>query len=342
MTEASPKRSTQPEERAEAPDRFSKVRYWLAEKLPAVGAILVGSVFVLAGGLKVFDPLSFYSQIRGYGLVGPELSRIAAFALPPFEVGIGLAAIVGYHRRLACLAIAGMLVVFLAATAHAWVTSSTDNCGCFGELVSRSPKETFFEDIALLALAVGGLWSKSGLEEVHRSKIPRWIKTAAVVGVVGAGFVLSYRYGALDIRAGGELRSGLEASGWAITELEAPGYEPKDVSINLKKGTHILVFYSPLCKHCYQSVATVEGLSDLPGVETVVGLSHDRHRPEMFEFFIRGMKERGADYPLVVMPWKDYRTLNRTVPKTVVVKTGMVRMVIPGVPTAKELGPYLK
>jgi hypothetical protein len=273
--------------------------------------------------------------------VGPEISRLAAFALPPLEIGVGVAAVVGFHRRLACLALGGMLLVFLAATLHAWLTGSTDNCGCFGELVSRSPQETFYEDLVLLALAVGGLWSSSHPEETRRTRIPSWAKMTLAGGVVVVGFALSHYNGALAITAKGKLRPGLEASHWPISELEAPGYEKKNIALNLKKGTHILVFYSPLCRHCYLSVPQVEELSELPTVDSVVGLSHDRHRPKLFEFFARGMAKRDADYPLVTMPWRFYRQLNRSVPKTVVVNTGMVRMVISGVPTAEELRPHL-
>jgi uncharacterized membrane protein YphA (DoxX/SURF4 family) len=321
---------------------IKKHKPWLQKNLPIAAAFVLGATFVFAGALKVFDPFSFYSQIRGYRLVSAEIAKLAAFVLPPIEIGLGLAAMVGAYRRLACLALTGMLLVFMAATAHAWITGSTDNCGCFGELVSRTPKETFYEDSVLLLLAVGGMFSdKVHWQKIGRLRISNLHKVAAVLAVTGLSFVGSYRYGALDIATSGKLRAGLDASEWPISELDTRSYKKQGIDLNLKKGTHVLVFYSPLCKHCYKSIPLVEGYRKLERVDTVAGLSHDRHRTEFHDFFIRGMRDKSADYPLLTMPYEFYRTLNRSVPKTVVIETGVVRMVIPGVPTARQLAPYL-
>ena len=318
------------------PRRKQSLIYWVS----TVCAVLVGGAFVVAGALKVFDPFSFYTQIRNYRLVGAELSKILAFVLPPFEIALGLAVMVGLWRRLACLGLIGMLLIFMVATGHAWIYGTTDNCGCFGELISRSPKATFIEDSVMLVFALAGLLGKTHLEKLGRFRIRPWMKltTVLLVGVISAG--LSVLSGSLAISIKGKLKPGLDASEWPVSELDTPAYKKKGFKINLEKGTHVLVVYAPLCKHCYSEIPEVAKMHRLlkkKGLAKVAGLSHDLHRPGWFRFFIKGMKSKGADYPLLSMPYSYYRNLNRTVPKTVIIKTGVVRYVIDGVPKAEQL-----
>jgi uncharacterized membrane protein YphA (DoxX/SURF4 family) len=326
-------------DKPEKPEGFwPGVKVWA----PIVCAVLIGLVFILAAALKVYDPFSFYTQIRGYKLVGHGLGKALAFALPPMEMAMGLAAVLGFYRRYACMCICGLLIVFLIATGHAWATGSTENCGCFGELLARSPKATFFEDLVFLGLAVVGMFGRDHLERVGKLEIRSWYKAAVVAVVMVASFSISAAQGAFRIRAGGILRPGLDVSGWKLTELSVDGYVKKGVKINLLKGTHLLIFYSPMCKHCWQTVPRVQELSRIKELASVVGVSHDRHQPRLFRFFVKGMNDRGATYPLVTMKWVDYRKLTRSVPKTVVIKTGVVRQVLKGVPSAKAVREYLK
>lgn len=240
------------------------------------------------------------------------------------------------------MSICGLLFVFLIATAHAWATGSTDNCGCFGELVARSPKATFFEDLVLMALAGTGMAGRDHLERLGKLELKQWYKAAVVGAAAAAAVAVSVGQGSVGIRAGGKLRPGLDASGWKLTELEIDGYAKKGVRLNLLKGTHLLVFYSPMCKHCWLSVPRIQQLSKVKKLASVVGVSHDRHPPRLFRFFLQGMKERKADYPLHTMKWEQYRQLTRSVPRTVVVKTGVVRVVLKGVPSVKAVREYLK
>lgn len=320
------------------------VSFWSKTKqvVPTASAVVVGLVFVVAGALKVYDPFSFYTQIRGYQIVGHGIAKLMAFLLPPLELGLGLAAVIGFKRRWACLGMSAMLVMFLAATAHAWITGTTDNCGCFGEFIARSPKATFFEDLAFLSLAVLGIPGKDHLTAFRGLNIRSVFKLAAVAFVVLLSYGGSLWAGALKISAGGRLKPGLHVSGWRLTELSVPGYEKKGRIPNLMKGTHLIILYSPLCKHCWLSVERVHQLSKIRKLDSVFGLAHDRGEKRFFALFVQHMKESKADYPLFTMPYKQYREMNQSVPKSVLIKTGVVRLVINGVPPAKAMEEYLR
>jgi len=321
-------------------NKVKALHFWSS----TISAVLVGGVFVFAGLLKILDPFSFYTQIHSYQLVSPDLSKWLAVVLPPIEIGLGLAVMLGLWRRLSCLGIVLMLVVFLVATGHAWLYGTTDNCGCFGELVSRSPKETFIEDVVLLILAAAGMLEKSHFAKIGRFRIHPWMKLVGVLLLMVASAVTSVLSGGLNITTKGKLKKGLDASAWPIKELDTPAYEKKGATLNLKKGTHVLVVYSPLCKYCYQEIPEVAKMAKLfqkKGLATVAGLSHDLHRDKFFRIFVNEMKNKGAEYPLFTMPYEFYRNLNRSVPKTVIIKTGVVRYVIKGIPETDKLLQFL-
>ncbi len=318
------------------PDHRATYLQWAA----VVGAATVGLIFLVAGALKVYDPFSFYSQIRGYRLVGHGLSKIAAIVLPPLEMGIGLVAILGPKRRLASTILSGLLVIFMAATAHAWLYGTTDNCGCFGEFVSRSPKATFFED-ALMLLAAG-----LGMLVPHPEKTARptrpWLRWLAAGLVVVAAAGLSVSRGSLSISPSGKLKEGLSVEGWKLAELDVPGYKKKGIHPNLSRGTSVVVFFSPLCQHCWASIPDVAALKGVRGADWVFAVADDRYKAAYFELFVQGMKKYKVDYPIFLIPHATYAKLTRSTPRTVVVKTGVVRLVLDGVPPKGPLEEFLE
>jgi len=60
----------------------------------ALRAVL-GGVLIYAGVLKMLDPLAFADSIYGFQIVPRELISLVALSLPPFEILLGLALILG-------------------------------------------------------------------------------------------------------------------------------------------------------------------------------------------------------------------------------------------------------
>lgn len=317
----------------------AKPRIWL-QRAALIASIAVGLLFLVAGALKVYDPYSFYSQIRGYRIVGHGLSKIAAILLPPLELGIGILAIFGPRRRLAAGLLVGFLLVFMGATAHAWLYGTTDNCGCFGEFVSRSPKATFFEDAFMLAAALLGALVSQPQRPPGRFKT--WMRWALAGLAVVASAGLSLANGALGISPGGKLKVGLAVENWHLRELNVPGYKKKGIHPNLSRGTSVVVFFSPLCRHCWAAIPDVGKLQGIPGADWVLAVADDRHKKEYFQLFVQEMHDQGVDYPIFLIPHAIYAKLTRSTPRTVVIRTGVVRLLIEGVPERAPLEQYLK
>jgi len=122
--------------------------------------VVLGGLFIYAGVVKIADPLGFAQDIRNYRLVGQSLSFIVAIVLPWLEVLAGVFLIAGIWKRGAALAISGLLVFFIVLTLVTMARGLDVDCGCFGSLSRKSGWGVVLEDLGMLALGLGVLFSR--------------------------------------------------------------------------------------------------------------------------------------------------------------------------------------
>jgi hypothetical protein len=144
--------ASSPDDLGKAPSRsFS----WQA-LLGTLGGVVLGGVLLFAAWAKILDPSAFADQIRLEGLdfLLPA-AAVAAIALA-LEIGLGGALLLGIRRLWVLIPTALLVVFFLWLTGrNYWLTeqglrSASESCGCFGNLVQRSPAEAFWQDLLLL------------------------------------------------------------------------------------------------------------------------------------------------------------------------------------------------
>jgi uncharacterized membrane protein YphA (DoxX/SURF4 family) len=124
---------------------FSSSRVYLISRL------VIGLLFIWAGGAKLMEPKAFARSLSQYGLVPEPLLIPTAIGLPLVEVlaGIGLIFDVGLSLSI----IAGLLIAFLMILGYGIINNLDVDCGCFSpsELAARGALETaFYRDVALL------------------------------------------------------------------------------------------------------------------------------------------------------------------------------------------------
>lgn len=101
--------------------------------------ILLGGLFIYAGGLKWLDPAQFAVDVQNYRLLPWWASVLVALYLPWLEIVCGLALCFKQFYRGALLLMTGMAVVFAAALGSAWIRGLDLECGCFGTGSSSVP-----------------------------------------------------------------------------------------------------------------------------------------------------------------------------------------------------------
>src|SRR6266508_3794444 len=104
------------------------VRPWLG----LAARLILGAVFVYAGGSKVGDLAASGRAVNAYQLLATEAARAVGAALPFVELALGVLLLAGLATRLAAAVGALLLVVFIAGISSAWARGLSIDCGCFG------------------------------------------------------------------------------------------------------------------------------------------------------------------------------------------------------------------
>ncbi|MHC4550438.1 MAG: MauE/DoxX family redox-associated membrane protein [Planctomycetota bacterium] len=94
--------------------------------------VALGAVFLVAGALKIHDPVQAVLAVGAYDLLSPPLALAVGLLLPGLEVAVGAALLTGFLARgasgLAGLLAAGFLL-FVGWASHRGLDVT---CGCFG------------------------------------------------------------------------------------------------------------------------------------------------------------------------------------------------------------------
>lgn len=137
--------TTQPAE----PPRW---RAWIGT---AAGVIL-GAVLLFAAWAKALDPASFAELIESEGLAIGLSASAWSLVMIVAEVALGLALVLGLRRLWVLLPSAAMVGLFVFLNGRAYwrfaqgIVDEEASCGCFGNLLSRTPAEAFWQDLAML------------------------------------------------------------------------------------------------------------------------------------------------------------------------------------------------
>lgn len=114
--------------------------------------LVIGSVFLYAGIIKVGNPHDFAVVIAGYGLLPELLILPVAVALPILEVLAAVGLIFGIRGSLTAITV--MLVGFIVVLMYGIVLGLDVDCGCFSstdpEAAYRGLKHALYRDLLML------------------------------------------------------------------------------------------------------------------------------------------------------------------------------------------------
>jgi hypothetical protein len=116
--------------------------------------IVVGAVFIWAGGLKIASPLDFARDIENYRFFPRDLVFIIAIVLPWVEVVGGIFLIAGFFKRSSALLLALLLAGFMGLVGLALLRGIDTSCGCFGSLSRKADLSLILTDAVLLYFAL--------------------------------------------------------------------------------------------------------------------------------------------------------------------------------------------
>lgn len=122
--------------------------------------LVLGVVLVVAGALKVGNPLGAARAVQAYEVMPFEVARWVGWALPWIEIVVGVLLVVGLFTRASALLGTVLMLAFVVGIAQAWARGLTIDCGCFGGGGQVDADQTRYgsEILRDLGLALCGAW----------------------------------------------------------------------------------------------------------------------------------------------------------------------------------------
>lgn len=300
--------------------------YWLG----TAAGVFLGAVLLVAVWAKTLDPTAFAEQIRLEGLDFALSAQAVALIALALEAGVGLALVLGI-RRLWVLVPAALLVAFFVfLTGRAWYLFANglreaEACGCFGNLVQRTPAEAFWQDLLLLVPAL--LLAFVGRDRAGRG-FPA--KRVALVAVATAAVALvAWKSPDLPLdNLATRLKPGAEIDAMCAGGTGDEAVCLDTVAPGLKQGEHLVVIADLADLEDPALAKAVPELNRLAGQGKGVWLLSASPAEQHQAFFWRF----GPSFEVVETPAPLLRPLYRRLPRSFRVRDGRVTETFSGLP----------
>ncbi len=122
------------------------------KRLTVALRVVLGGIFLYAGGMKIADPVTFAGNVAAYKLLPTFGNYLVATTLPWVELLCGLLLVTGCRLRAATLIGLLMYLLFVVALTSAIVRGLDIDCGCFRQGGPKSsPWVALLRDLPLIA-----------------------------------------------------------------------------------------------------------------------------------------------------------------------------------------------
>jgi len=303
--------------------------------LATIGGVVFGLVLLVAAYAKAIDPDGFAESIRAHGLDVGLPSNVLALIAIAVEVGLGVALVLTMRHRPLLLAASALTLFFLFLTGKAYVRAlqgivdDTPSCGCFGNLIQRTPGQAFWQDVLLLVPPLALAWLRPTPGPWWRVSRPAAF-TLVGTGACAAAFALLAPGLPLDTLAT-RLSEGMKFDGiCAGADGKAPCL--KDVLPIVRQGRHVVV------------IADLEDKEFRAQVNEINSYALDEIGPTLWVLtsavpaaISKFSLTTGASFTVISAPATLVRPLYRRLPRSFLVEDGTIRRTWSGLPPFTDL-----
>lgn len=119
--------------------------------------ILVGLLFIFSGLVKANDPIGLSYKMQEFFMVWgmsalDGITLILSIFMIAFEIIAGAALIIGWRINLVSWLLLLLIIFFTFLTGYAYLSGKFKDCGCFGDCLPITSKQSFIKDLILLIL----------------------------------------------------------------------------------------------------------------------------------------------------------------------------------------------
>lgn len=291
--------------------------------------MVLGGVFLVATWAKALDPDAFAAQIRTEGLeIGLPAATLAVIVLA-LEAGLGVALVANIRRLWVLVPTALLVLFFLFLTGRNYYRAEngllpeSTSCGCFGNLVDRTPAEAFWWDLGLLGVPL--LLCFVGRPRRVR-QVPL-VRTALAVAAAAGAVAFTVRAPELPLdNLATRLKPGVQiknlCAGRGSTALCLD-----NLAGRIAQGQHLVVMADLDDPAFTRSIDSLNAYADAGRSPEIVVLSAsppERHKAFRWKW--------GPSFEVVEVPAAMLRPLYRRLPRSFEVVDGQVKSTFSGLP----------
>jgi hypothetical protein len=244
---------------------------------PRLFAGIIGLILITAAALKSYNMQMFIREIMAYQIITNHLIlTFGAWGLIIAEFVLGTSLLIYYRPKIVIFLTGFLFAVFLGAVTWALITGVTEDCGCFGAWVKRSPRGAIIEDLVMVGVLALS-WPRRTQLANSISRIKPFIVLAALI----AGIVLPLSFGA-PVKELAGIGKGAGSSKESLFKLS------NLAGVDLKNGSFLFVLISTDCSHCRDSVEEFNRLARNTDLPKVIALCSDSE--ELRASFIKELK----------------------------------------------------
>jgi uncharacterized membrane protein YphA (DoxX/SURF4 family) len=154
--------------------------------LIAIIRIVVGVLFIFSGLIKANDPtgLSYkmqeFFEVWGLNFLN-DYTLAFALIMNAFEIVAGVAVLLGWRMKMFSWLLLLLIIFFTFLTGYALFSGKIKTCGCFGDCIPLSAKQSFIKDLILLVLIVVIFITKDAIRPLFNSSISTSLMTITVL-----------------------------------------------------------------------------------------------------------------------------------------------------------------
>jgi hypothetical protein len=262
----------------------------------AVTEKVLGSLFVLAAVLKIFDLEAFAVQITYYHVLkDPPSVWAAAIGVVAWEMLLGVAMLLGLRLRgWTFAAVIGTLLGLSGLILYAWAYHDLKDCGCFGSYIPMGPVATISKNLIFVVMAGFGWWGLRGDKNAvaHTKQKLRRVKViAAFLSFAVVLLICIFQTTSAEPASEGDVGS----SATFAFDLDI-----EQTHFDLTEGEYIVAFMSDTCEDCRGALPKVNDWALIPEFPPVVGLLLSDGEETLKEF------REAAEFPVTgieVIKW---------------------------------------
>lgn len=301
-----------------------------------IGCVILGLVLLVAAWAKSIDPHAFADQIRAEGLDFLLPAGVVVLIALFLEWFLGAALVATVRHRIILWPTAALVAFFVFLTGRSYwrylrgiEPEEGTSCGCFGNLVERTPAEAFWQDFFLMvpALALAFLAVETG------RNLP-W-KRLLVALLVGLGMTV-FAWKAPDLPLDDlatRLKPGMEPLSHCAGSEESGTRVCLDAVVpELGEGEHVVVLADVTDEAFLAGIPDLGEFAWLEGAPALWVLT-DADEDQMFELrFTQAPAFEIRETPTALLG-----PLYRTLPRSFTVSDGRVTATYNGLPPLDEL-----